>query len=117
MYKVMIKELVFTVLFLLSANAHADTPPVVLEDGKEFYEIGLNLDILEDPSGKLTIDDVNRFEWAGKFKKSQKKVLSFGFTDSVVWVRLSSKNHSTIKSWVLEIMFPDLDEISFFKKK
>ena len=25
----------------------AEAPPVILEDGKEYYEIGLNLDILK----------------------------------------------------------------------
>ena len=62
----------FAIIFFASIT-FAKAPPVVLEDGKEFYELGLNLDILEDPSGKLTIDDVNRPEWAAKFKKSDKK--------------------------------------------
>ena len=59
-----------SILFFTSV-AFAEAPPVILEDGKEFYEIGLNLDILEDPSGKLTINDVSRPDWAEKFKKSK----------------------------------------------
>ena len=60
----------FFVLFFIVGNLFADAPPpVVLEDGKEFYEIALNLDILEDPTGKLTIEDVNSPEWAGRFKR------------------------------------------------
>ena len=57
------RTLVFIFIFLSMSKALlAKSPPVVLEDGKEFYEVGLNLDILEDPTGKLTIDDVNRPE-------------------------------------------------------
>jgi len=100
------KSLIASITILLFTSfALADAPPVVLEDGKDFYQIGLNLDILEDPTGKLTIDDVNNPEWAGKFKKSDKKVLSFGFTDSTIWVRLPLKNNSTLKDWILSINF------------
>ena len=80
----------------------AEAPPVVLEDGKEYYEIGLNLDILEDPTGKLTIDDVNSPEWAVKFKRSQDKVPNFGMSSSAFWARLKIKNKSeSHKSWYL----------------
>ena len=37
---------------------------VTLKDGKEFYEVGLNLEILEDKTKILTIKDVNSPEHA-----------------------------------------------------
>ena len=103
-----------TVLFFASL-ALAETPPVVLEDGKELYEIGLNLNLLEDPTGKLTIEDVNRAEWARKFKRSDKKVPNFGFSKSAFWFRVKIKNLSK-KRWYLNYNYNLIDEITFFKK-
>jgi hypothetical protein len=96
----------------------ASAPPVVLEDAKEFYEIGLNLDILEDSTGKLTIDDVNRPEWALKFKKSHKKIPYFGFSKSAFWARFKIINNSGVgKDLLVSQHYFLQDEVSFFKKK
>ena len=91
----------FFILFLIVGNLFAEAPPIVLEDRKEFYEIGLNLDILEDPAGKLTIDDVTGAKWKGKFKRSKDKVPNFGMSDSTFWARLRIQNRSQIKKWIL----------------
>ena len=112
----MIKELIFTILLLLSTSVQADAPPVVLEDGKEFYEIGLNLDILEDPSGKLTIDDVNNPKWATKFKRSSKKVPNFGFSKSVFWARVRILNKRRDNEfWFISQNYFTQDYLTFFK--
>ena len=113
----MIKELIFTILLLLSTSVQADAPPVVLEDGKEFYEIGLNLDILEDPSGKLTIDDVNSPEWAVKFKRSTKEVPNFGFSKSTFWARVKIQNKTKNQNmWFISQNYVLQDHVTLFKK-
>ena len=94
----------------------AEAPPVVLEDGKEYYEIGLNLDILEDPTGKLTIDDVNSPEWAVKFKRSQDKVPNFGFSKSSFWAKLKIKKLVKNKKWYLSFNYFTQDKVTFYKK-
>ena len=43
---------------------------------------GLNLDILEDKTGKLTIHDITKPETLSQFKTSKEKVPNFGFTKS-----------------------------------
>ena len=45
---IIVKTLLLIFMILFSVVIHASAPPVVLEDGKVFYLIGLNLDILED---------------------------------------------------------------------
>ena len=84
---------------------------LVLEKGNEFYELGPHVSVLEDPSGKMTIGDVQEKD----FTKSNKKVLSFGFSNSVIWVKFILKNNSPMKNWTLRINYPDLDHITFFK--
>ena len=81
-----------TILFFTSL-ALADAPPVVLEKGKNFYELGLHLDILEDTTGKLGIRDVTQPRYDSKFKKSKDKVPNFGFSDSSFWAKIKIKNN------------------------
>ena len=62
------------IIFLFySVAIFASAPPVVLKDNQSFYEINLNLDILKDPSGQLTIDDVIQPKWASQFIKNEAK--------------------------------------------
>jgi hypothetical protein len=70
----------------------AKDPVFVLEDSKVLYEIFFNLYILEDSSGKLTIDDVNSPEWAQKFKRIEKKVPNFRLSNLTFWARIKVKN-------------------------
>ena len=95
-------KLLFLLVYSLSFSLGllADAPPVTL-DGKEHYELGLHLDILEDPSGELTINDVNRPEWKGEFKRSKKNIPNFGFSKSAFWVRLRIINRTDQRIWFL----------------
>ena len=101
--------------FIFSATTFAEAPPIVLGN-KDFYELGLNLDILEDPSGKLTIDDVSSSKWEGKFKRSTQKKPNFGFSASSFWARFKFQTKGQQKDWVLSQHYYLQDEILFYKK-
>ncbi len=117
-YKMIKFILIFFTLFSISKPLLAKAPPVILVDGKEFYEIGLNLDILEDPTGKLTIDDVNGPEWAGKFKRNKDQVANFGFSKSAFWARfkVKEKQRKEKSKWILSFNWYEQDEIKFIRK-
>ena len=110
-------KLLFLLVYSLSFSLGllADAPPVTL-DGKEHYELGLHLDILEDPSGELTINDVNRPEWKGKFKRSKKNIPNFGFSKSAFWVRLRIINRTDQRIWFLSQNYSTQGYIALFKK-
>ena len=110
-----IRLILFSFLFFWSLNLFADADPVVLEKGKDSYKIGLNLDILEDPTGKLTIEDVNKPKWASKFKRSQKQVPNYGQTDKAFWVRFKVKNLSDLKRWYLYFEYSLIDNMNFYR--
>jgi len=115
----MMRKLIFLILCAFSFNAFGlqEAPVLVLEEGKEFYEVGLHLDILEDPTKKLSIHDVNKPEWAKKFKKSENKVPNFGFSNSAFWARLRVKNNSeSNKKWFFTQNYFTQDYITFYKK-
>ena len=110
-------KLFFLIIMFISMDSFSKASPIVLEDGKDFYEIGLNLDILEDPTGKLTIQDVNSSKWESKFKRSQKKAPNFGFSKSAFWARFRvSSNLTDKKMWFLIYDYYIQDHIEFFKK-
>ena len=70
--------LIFINLFFLE-SALSQSNPITLKDGKEFYELGLHLDILEDKSKKLTIEATKYSTLKNKFNilKQQMYVTNF----------------------------------------
>ncbi len=77
--------------------------PLILTDKQDRYPLGLHLEILEDPSGKLTFEDVLSPTYEDKFSSSQVEIPNFGLTTNVYWVRLSLDNQTHgIREWLLE---------------
>ena len=65
--------------------------PVILTDGQQEYQLGLHLDLLEDPSRSLTIEDVISPNYADQFVQSTTAVPNFGYTQSHYCVRFTIK--------------------------
>ena len=76
----------------LSGNTFEPADIVVLTDEQGQYPLGLHLEILEDESAALTIDDVTSPELDPKFVPSQDAAPNFGFSDSAFWVRFTVRN-------------------------
>jgi hypothetical protein len=55
---------IFLTLFI-SVVDHTSNYFTLLEKGQEFYKRGLNVEFLEDQTGRLTLDDIHRPEWKG----------------------------------------------------
>jgi len=100
-------------LFALATAPPLIAEPMTLTDSTRQLRVGLNADILEDPSGKLTIRDV--ILPSAPWQKPIRSGLDFGFTNSVYWIRLSAKNHSTGSEWVLDATNPMLHYINVYK--
>jgi len=101
--------LLFTVTFtpLLSEA-------IVLTDSTPEVPIGLDADYLEDPAGKLTIENLTSQLREPNWEKSKQKAISFPVSKSAYWIRFAVKNESSRSDWVLESSYPHLDNISFF---
>jgi len=118
LYKEGSLKLLLLVLYSLffSIRLWAEAPPVILEAGTENYVIGLNLDILEDKTGKLTISDVSGPKWSKKFKKSTSSSPNLGRSKSSFWARFKVKNLDPSKKWILSNNFVAQDYLDFFQK-
>ncbi|MBC8155297.1 MAG: hypothetical protein H7Z72_20595, partial [Bacteroidetes bacterium] len=82
------KKAVFLLCFALSA-ALAAGQPIDWDGRREVQTIGGQVEFLEDPGGRLTIGQVSEPPWAGRFTRSDKPILNFGFTESVYWLKFS----------------------------
>jgi len=76
-----------------------------------------NLQYLEDPQGRLTIDDVTKPEVAAQFKvpNDPQQALNFGLSKSTYWLRLTlHKAPSNTDDWLIELSYVLLNQITFY---
>ena len=66
--------------------------PVILEAKRGKYPLGLHLEFLEDPGGKLTFKDVSDPALQNRWVKNKQEVPYFAFSSSTYWLRLKIKN-------------------------
>lgn len=110
--------LILTILTtpLVHAQSHLEvTQSVILTDNTEQYPLDLNLEILEDPTGQLTIEQVSSTKYEKQFIRNQVKVPNFSFTQSAYWARFYVKDESTQPNiWYLEMAFANLQQVDFY---
>ncbi len=95
---------------LAQSEALATQPPLVLTDEVQQYPLGQYLEILEDPGGELTIEDVASPRYDSQFVRSKVEVPSYGFTSSVYWVRIRLDNENRrMDHWLLELAFAGMN--------
>lgn len=83
------------------------------------HAITLNpwIEVLEDPSGSLTVEDVRNPQHSKRFQPVASGVdtLNFGFTRSAYWIRLElQRGHLDPGSWLLEVPYTNLNTLDFY---
>ena len=92
--------------------------PVIITDDSDKYLLGLYLEILEDPNGKLSLDSVTAPEYSSQFTPSQEEIPSYGYTKSVLWIRLKVLNERGEVSrspWALELGYPNMHYVDLYQ--
>ena len=114
----LLASIVLLGLYIPGLAQSGDPPaqdPLVLTDEQGEYSLGRYLDILEDPTGELTIEDVTSPEYDSQFVRSQVAVPNYGFTDSAYWLRLRLRNKTNLTNqWLLEVNFPNLNYVDLY---
>ena len=117
------KALLIALMLLLTAYASAcaqgGEPPrpatVILSDEQGRYRLGPHMQILEDPSGELTIQEVTSPEFEGQFAPSQAAAPAFGFTGSAYWTRFRLKNEALeADEWLLAVDFANMEFVDLY---
>lgn len=102
----LVRVLLFIFLTLLSARvllAQGNVAPVVLlTDAANAYSLDREIQVLIDPGGALTFEQVRSPAYANQFMPGEQalKVNSIGGTD---WVRFRVRNTSSRSDWLLQI--------------
>lgn len=116
----MIRKLTFAVLLLVAsllagtalalvAMAQEGSPgapaaEVILTDETGEYILGRHLEILKDPGGHLTIEDVTSPQYAAQFVPTGHELPNYGITGSAVWVRFRARSQTQdVDTWLLEL--------------
>ncbi|MBU4118916.1 MAG: response regulator [Proteobacteria bacterium] len=89
--------------------------PVVISPEHGAYSLATHLELLEDPTGNLTITDIVSHQTEGRFTPSTDDTPSFGFTASAVWARFTIKNSLPHPiEYFLEVKYPLLDRLDLY---
>jgi hypothetical protein len=107
----LIPSLLLSILLLFSGVSGAMT---ALTDEKLIANLGINVDILEDSTYTLNIQQLTTPGFSAKFRPSREAVPNLGYTRSAVWVRFSVKNLTFSDAWVLHAAYPDMDNVEFY---
>lgn len=110
-------HLLFVCFLLLAPTRQVyGAEPLVLRDGFESYPlVGSSLDILEDPSGTLTIGDVTSPAMTTRFQPNRQNVPNFGMTGSAFWFRFTLQRETPgDERWLLLFDQPLTDRVDLY---
>ena len=92
----------YLLLLLQTIAAGAADPAIALSGPLSTEQLQGHVDYLLDPEWSLGIGDVTRPERAAKFQPVTGHAPDFGYTKSMIWLRLAVRNESTeIREWRL----------------
>ncbi len=104
-----------TVLFSFFISTVSAAETIIVTQEKEEYILGLGMDILEDKSGKLTLNDILHPETAKFFQQSSEKAPGFGFSNSSYWARIKIKSSlPKDATYYIELKYPMLDHVELY---
>ena len=93
----------------------SSVPTLILQPNQPNYSLGLHLEILQDTTKKLTMDQVSSEQYNDQFVPSTESIPNFGLTSDAYWVRFQLKNSiSNNAQWLLEIGAPSLNYVDAY---
>lgn len=104
----------FWLILCVPSQSWASFIPLAPEIGK--YNLGAQLQYLEDPSNNLKIDDVSRGKARDHFTHSNYPSPNFGWSKSSYWLKFNAINTSDeAQLWLLEFDYALLDNIEVWR--
>ncbi|MRG47867.1 GHKL domain-containing protein [Chitinophaga sp. SYP-B3965] len=85
--------------------------PVVFKDSSKLMQIGASLDLYQDSTSKLTINDIGK----QPFKPSGQAVPNLQISAFTHWARFSITNETDVRVLLLEVEYPTIDEITLYE--
>lgn len=104
---------------LLIAISNSSTAKIVIDNHQQSHTVGKSLWYLADENSEYQISDIIAGKHDAQFEQSHEDALNFGFTDTAYWIKLDisfDKDLSENKHWILEVSYPLLDSITFYRQ-
>ena len=106
----LINYFVVVILLLCSSDSYGENV-FRFTDSTQTHLIGKYTETLEDPTGKLTFEQIRN---SGNFKASPDDVPHFGITKSACWIRFEIENDTYTPSVLLSLQYPALDYVELY---
>ena len=101
-------------LIFVSFAAASESVPLPGERG--FSSMGTYVEVLEDPTGALRLEDVRAPERAARFTRPGADPLNFGYSRSAWWLRFRLPGGAPAgEELLLEVAFPSIDRIELHR--
>ncbi|MFT6432639.1 MAG: diguanylate cyclase [Candidatus Azotimanducaceae bacterium] len=89
-------------------------PEVTINSGVDSLNLGSSIEYYIDPTGNLTVEDVQTLEDV-LWQKNTNATITLGFTDSVYWFRTRITNNSKDTAFLLHAGYPRFDQIDTYQ--
>jgi diguanylate cyclase (GGDEF)-like protein len=97
---------------LILASAALARGPAPLPGADGHVSLGRYVDVLEDPEGRLRLEDLRQPEHARRFTPAGADPINFGYSRSAWWLRFSLPGGAPAgEELILEIAFPSIDRV------
>ncbi len=101
------------VLFGTAADAATGGGELWVAPEVDRYAVTPHLEVLVDPSGTLTLDDILSPAMADRFEPAGTRVPNFGFTSAAIWARVRVVSEVSC-TYFLELAQPQIDSLSVY---
>ncbi|WP_338814767.1 7TM diverse intracellular signaling domain-containing protein [Bernardetia sp. Wsw4-3y2] len=109
----MYKIILLLYLSLLITSSFGQDNVITINHSTDLLKIGKQIYVLEDTKGKLSFEEIQKFEQQGKFELHQKDIFIETSSESVFWFKFQTQNKSSTDIW-LNINTTYLWEIDFY---
>jgi hypothetical protein len=95
----------------------ASAQPVLQLGNQGSYNLGPHVAYLEDPTARLTVEDVAQASQQARFRaaRSDGPAANFGLTRSAIWLRIALQAPpGADPDWLLELAYPPLDRLELY---
>ncbi|SKB48526.1 hypothetical protein SAMN05660226_01598 [Parapedobacter luteus] len=107
-------KFISSIFFLFQCLPCLFAQPVIhVADGYSAKYIGREVEIFQDTSNRLTVEDI--LAGRGVFERSNSEVLNFGTSEVNNWIRFTIFNDTDYPQLILSISNPTIEEVALFK--
>jgi two-component system, sensor histidine kinase LadS len=121
LFKQLTRLLILLLVWMIPFHAQARSDVISISDPDFSQHLGGRIEYLEDPTGELSLEQVQQQEKMGAFRTYKHGNFQMGYSNSVYWIKLRIANHlpgrigqSESDRFYLSVRYPLLDDVQFF---